>query len=332
MANENDYFKGKKVLITGATGLIGSWLVKSLMARKAEITCLVRDTVPDSMFFEEGLDKKVNVARGDVSELEEVERTINEYESQVVIHLGAQTIVGIANGSPLGTFNSNIRGTWNVLEACRLHDKTVKSIVVASSDKAYGEQKKLPYTEDSPLHGENPYDASKSCADLLAQSYGKTYGLPVGISRCGNFFGGGDLNFSRIVPNTIRSAYHDMPPTLRSDGTYIRDYIYVKDAVGAYEALAQKTEELGLRGEAFNFSNEAQLTVLEMVGKILKTMGKEKKLKPIVRNEARNEIRNQHLSAKKAREKLGWKSAWSIDDGLEETVAWYSEYFRRKEK
>lgn len=325
----SDYFDGKNILITGGTGFIGSWLVKSLIEKKAELTCLIRDSVPESMFFSGGLDSKVNIARGEIDDFSSVERTINEYESEIVIHLGAQAIVGIANNSPMGTFNSNIKGTWNVLEACRLHDKTINAIVVASSDKAYGDQKNLPYTEDSPLQGRNPYDASKSCTDLIAQSYGKTYDMPISISRCGNFFGGGDLNFSRIVPGTIKDAYQGKNPIIRSDGSYIRDYIYVKDAVSSYETLAEKTEEKNFHGEPFNFSNETQLTVLQMTEKILEKMNK-KDLKPIIKNEANAEIKNQHLSAKKAREVLGWKSEWGIDNGLDETIKWYTNYFDKK--
>lgn len=288
----------------------------------------VRDMVPSSWFFTGGYGQKATIVHGNLEDFHSIERTINEYEIEYVIHLGAQTIVGTANSSPLGTFYSNIAGTWNILEACRLHDKTIKSIVVASSDKAYGDQKKLPYTEDSPLQGKNPYDVSKSCADLLAQSYGKTYNLPIGISRCGNFFGGGDLNFSRIVPGTIRDLIQNTTPIIRSDGKSIRDYIYVKDAVDAYCVLAEKIESLRLHGDAFNFSNENQLTVLEMINKISKLMGKN--TKPIIKNEAHNEIKDQHLSAKKAKEILRWESKWSIDAGLVETITWYVDYFKKR--
>ncbi len=324
-----NYFNDKSVFITGASGLIGSWLVKDLLDKKAQITCLIRDYVPNSMFFSEGLDKKVNIARAELEDLYSIERIINEYEPEIVIHLGAQTIVGIANNSPMGTFNSNIKGTLNLLEACRLHDKTVKSVVVASSDKAYGEQKQLPYTEESPLLATNPYDVSKSCTDMLARSYALTYNLPITISRCGNFFGGGDLNFSRIVPGTVKNAYFGKNPIIRSNGKYIRDYIYVKDAVNAYLTLAEKTQTLSLRGEAFNFSNEVQLTVLELTNKILHLMNKEN-LKPIIKNEAKNEILNQHLSSKKAKKILDWESKWKIEDGLKETIDWYINYFKNR--
>ncbi|MBU0591471.1 GDP-mannose 4,6-dehydratase [Candidatus Micrarchaeota archaeon] len=328
MKNNKDYFDSKRILITGATGLIGPWLVEDLLNCGSDVTCLIRDHIPDSRFFTEKICDKVNLANGDLVDYPSVERVINEYEPEIVIHLGAQAIVGTAKRSPLGTFESNIKGTWNVLEACRVHDSLVKSIVVASSDKAYGDQEKLPYTEASPMMGTNPYDASKSCADLISQCYGKTYSLPLSISRCGNFFGGGDLNFSRIVPGTLKSAYADEAPTIRSDGTYIRDYIYVKDAVSAYKVLAKATAEKQFHGEAFNFSNEIQLTVLQMVGKILKACGKEN-LNPVVQNKATNEIKNQHLDASKAKKILGWKSEWGIDDGLKETAEWYHNYFSK---
>lgn len=326
---DKNYFNDKTVLITGATGFIGSWLVKELLSKEAKIVCLIRDIVPDSIFFSDSLDKKVIIARGELEELLDIERTINEYEPSVIIHLGAQTIVRTANNSPLGTFNSNVKGTWNLLEACRLHDKTIESIVVASSDKAYGDQEKLPYTEDSPLNATNPYDLSKACADMLSKSYGITYNLPVSISRCGNFFGGGDLNFSRIVPGTIKSAYFGKNPVIRSDGMYVRDYIYVKDAVDAYMCLAEKTKSLKLKGDSFNFSNEVQLTVIELTNKILELMNKSS-LKPEILNEAKNEIKNQHLSAEKAGKVLGWKSKWTVENGLKETIKWYEDYFNKK--
>ncbi len=324
----SDYFDRKKVLVSGASGFLGSWLVKELLAMKAEPTCLVRDRFSSSMFYRDGLYRNVTVAHADLTDYRSVERIVGEYEPEAVIHLGAQAIVGVANASPLGTFDTNIRGTWNLLEACRMHDRTVKSIVVASSDKAYGSQPVLPYSEDMPLRGQNPYDVSKSCADLLSQSYGHTYGLPVAISRCGNFYGGGDLNFSRIVPSTIRSAFHGEPPVIRSDGSFIRDYVYVEDAVSAYALLAEKTEEKGFRGEAFNFSTEERLSVLRIVEKILSLMGKDG-LRPVIKNQAANEIKEQHLNSAKARDVLGWKSQWPFEKGLKETIAWYGEYLSR---
>lgn len=323
------FYSGKSVLVTGATGLVGPYLVKELLASGASVTCLVRDLVPDSLFFAEGLDRKVNIARGEVEDYAEVERVVNEYEPEVAFHLGAQALVQRGVRSPVSTFRANIEGTWNILEACRTHDKLVSAVVIASSDKAYGEQKKLPYTEDSPLMGRFPYDVSKSCADLLGQSYGATYNMPVSISRCGNFFGGGDLNWSRIVPGTLKSAFANERPIIRSDGSYVRDYIYVKDAASAYMLLGEKTGAMKLRGEAFNFSNEQHLTVLELVKKILAAAGKPA-LKPDIKNEPLYEIKKQHLDASKARKTLGWKSEWGIDKGLKETADWYKSYFSRK--
>ncbi|MEK6979620.1 MAG: GDP-mannose 4,6-dehydratase [Candidatus Micrarchaeota archaeon] len=323
-----DYFSDKNVLITGATGLVGPYVVNALLdAGVQNAVCIVRDRVPDSIFFTEGAAKKCVLVSGELQDYFLLERVINEYEISNIIHLGAQAIVGTANRSPLATFESNIKGTWNVLEAARVHDKLVKSVVVASSDKAYGDQEKLPYTEESPLLATHPYDASKSCADILSTAYGKTYGLPVSISRCGNFFGGGDLNFNRIVPGTIRNAHFNKPPEIRGDGKAVRDYIYVKDAASAYLLLSEKTENAGLKGEAFNFSNEVQMNVLEMMNKILVLMGKTS-LKPIIMNNASGEIFKQHLSAEKARRILGWKSEWTVDSGLKETIEWYKKYFK----
>ena len=327
MAKKSSFWNERPVLLTGASGLVGSWLVEDLLSQGAQVVCLVRDRVPDSRFFSDGLDKKVTVASGSLEDRNACERVINEYEPATVFHLGAQTIVQTANRSPLHTFRANIEGTWNLLEACRTHGKSVEQIIVASSDKAYGEQKKLPYTEETPLQGKHPYDVSKSCVDLISQSYAATYSLPVAISRCGNFFGGGDLNFNRIVPGTIQSLLKNEPPVIRTDGKFVRDYIYVKDAVSAYLTLAEKYKP-ALCGEAFNFSNEAQMTTLEMVSLISKLM--KKNIAPNVQNNASGEIRNQHLSAKKAHEALGWKAAYGIEEGLAETIEWYSAYFGKK--
>jgi CDP-glucose 4,6-dehydratase len=286
----------------------------------------VRDMVPKSNLIRAGVYDEINVVRGCVEDFFTVERALNEYEVDTVFHLAAQTIVGIANSNPLSTFEANIKGTWCVLEACR-RVPAVRKIVIASSDKAYGDQEQLPYDEDSPLKGEHPYDVSKSCSDLLARSYHVTYKSPVCITRCGNFYGPGDLNFNRIVPGTIRHVFNNEPPTIRSDGTYIRDYFYVKDAALAYMYLAEKMEDSQIHGEAFNFSNELQIPVLELVQKILKLMGRTD-LKPVVLNQASNEIKHQYLAAGKAREMLGWKPSYNLDDALKETIAWYTEFFR----
>jgi len=256
-----------------------------------------------------------------------LQRAIVGYETDTVIHLGAQAIVGVAYRSPLRTYETNIRGTWNLLEACRLHSDIVKRVVVASSDKAYGGQPQLPYTEDMPLQGRQPYEVSKSCADAIAQAYFHSYGLPVVVARCGNIYGGGDLNWSRIVPGTIRSLYRGESPILRSDGNYIRDYVYVKDVSRAYLTLAENMDSPGVAGECFNFSPETQVTVLEIVHQIRKAM-KCEHIQPTIENTAKGEIRNQFLSSAKARRVLGWKPVYSLEEGLGETVVWYQDYFR----
>jgi CDP-glucose 4,6-dehydratase len=320
----SNFWSDRPVLVTGATGLLGSWLVPELIQRGALVTVLVRDLVPRSKLYEEKWQEQVNVVRGCIEDLAVLERTINEYEIDTVFHLAAQTIVGVANREPLATFEANIKGTWNILEACRRVGCTSR-IVVASSDKAYGDQEVLPYDENTPLQGEHPYDVSKSCADLISHTYYKSYNLPVCITRCGNFYGGGDLNFNRIVPDTIRSALQDKPVTIRSDGSYIRDYFYVKDGVLAYLHLAEQMDRKEIWGEAFNFSNELQITVLELVQNILSIIGKTH-LVPVILNQANNEIKHQYLSAEKARQLLGWRSHYSLEQGLKETIDWYEKF------
>ena len=323
----NKFWKNRNIFVTGCTGLLGSWLTKSLVERGANVTGLIRDLVPKSNLNWSGFNNKINIVRGEIEDYFLLERTINEYEVDTVFHLAAQTIVTIANRNPISTFESNIKGTWNMLEACR-RAPLVKRIIVASSDKAYGDQEKLPYDETAPLEGRHPYDVSKSCADLLCRAYFETYKLPVCVTRCGNFYGGGDLNFNRIVPGTIRSVVNKEPPVIRSDGALIRDYFYIEDAVEAYLLLAEKMEELRSQGEAFNFSNEIQVTVLELVEKILKIMKSD--LKPKVLGEATNEIKHQYLSAKKARETLNWKPKYTLEEGLRRTIKWYDEFFSEK--
>jgi len=321
-----DFWKNRNVFITGCTGLLGSHLTGKLVDRQANVVGLVRDLVPKSNLVQTGIYDRINIVRGCVEDFATVERALNEYEIDTVFHLAAQTIVGIANRNALSTFESNIKGTWCVLEACR-RVPIIKRIVLASSDKAYGEQERLPYDETSPLEGSHPYDVSKSCADLIAYAYYKTYKLPVCVTRCGNFYGPGDLNFNRIVPGTIRSVLNNEPPVIRSDGTFIRDYFYVKDAALAYMHLAEKMEDPKIHGEAFNFSNELQITVLELTNKILKLMGRTD-LKPVILNQAEHEIKHQYLSAKKAREMLRWKPKYDLDDALKETVEWYTKFLQ----
>ncbi|MGQ5111822.1 GDP-mannose 4,6-dehydratase [Bacillus halotolerans] len=320
------FWKNKNVFVTGCTGLLGSYLVKELIEQGANVTGLVRDHVPQSNLYQGEHVKKMNIVQGALEDLPVIERALGEYEIDTVFHLAAQAIVGVANRNPVSTFEANILGTWNVLEACRKHP-LIKRVIVASSDKAYGDQKNLPYDEDMPLQGKHPYDVSKSCADLISHTYFHTYGLPVCITRCGNLYGGGDLNFNRIIPQTIQLVLNGEAPEIRSDGTFVRDYFYIEDAVQAYLLLAEKMEEHNLAGEAFNFSNEIQLTVLELVEKILKKMNSN--LKPKVLNQGSNEIKHQYLSAEKARKLLNWTPAYTIDEGLEKTIAWYTEFFKK---
>ncbi|MDU5144068.1 MAG: GDP-mannose 4,6-dehydratase [Paenibacillus dendritiformis] len=316
---QQQFWKNKNVFVTGCTGFLGNHLVKELVDLGANVTGLVRDAVPLSNFYQGEQYKKVNLVQGSLENLNVLQRALGEYEIDTVFHIAAQAIVGVANRNPLSTFEANILGTWNILEACR--NSSVKRVVVASSDKAYGDQEHLPYDETMPLQGKHPYDVSKSCADLIAQSYYHTYKCPVCITRCGNLYGGGDLNFNRIIPQTIRSVINNEAPVIRSDGTFIRDYFYVEDAVQAYLLLAEKMDQLDLGGEAFNFSNEIQLTVLELVEKILQAMNSN--LRPVVLNQGNNEIKHQYLSAEKARNVLGWKPKYSIDEGLNRTILWY---------
>jgi len=320
----SEFWRDRSVLVTGCTGLLGNWLVAELLERGAWVTGLVRDLVPQSRLYAGDWYRQINVVRGCVEDLPTVERAINEYEIDTVFHLAAQTIVGVANREPLATFETNIKGTWNILEACR-RVGGVSRIVIASSDKAYGDQLVLPYSETTALQGQHPYDVSKSCADLISRTYHVSYGLPVCITRCGNFYGGGDLNFNRIVPSTIRSALQDKPVVIRSDGSFIRDYFYAKDGVLAYLHLAEQMDRQEILGEAFNFSNELQISVRGMVDHVLRLMDKTH-LEPVVLNRAKNEIKHQYLSADKARKMLGWESKYPLEEGLKETIEWYRNF------
>jgi CDP-glucose 4,6-dehydratase len=320
-------WQDRPILVTGATGLLGGWLVEALIKRGAAVVCVVRDGVPGSRFISARMIDEVTTCMGDVADQAFLERVLGEHEVATVFHLAAQTIVPIANRNPVSTFDSNIRGTWCLLEACR-RSPLVTEVLVASSDKAYGAQTILPYTEDTPLQGSSPYDVSKSCADLIAQSYAQTWDLPVCIARCGNFFGGGDLNFNRLVPGVIRALLRGQRPLIRSDGSYLRDYLHVEDGVSAYLAMAEALRrDSDLRGSAFNFSLERPLTVLEMVKEISAVMATD--ADPIVLNEASGEIRAQYLDARKAREELKWTPAVGLEEGLRRTVDWYTSYLAR---
>jgi CDP-glucose 4,6-dehydratase len=318
------FWQDRPTLVTGATGFLGGWLVPRLLDTGAEVVCLVRDWVPQSQLISGGLFERVKVIRGEVQDQALMERVLGEYEIDTVFHLAAQTIVGIANRNPVSTFASNIGGTWAVMEACR-RSPTVQQIVLASSDKAYGEHVGEPYKEEHSLQGRHPYDVSKSCADLIAQSYAITYGLPVAVTRCGNFFGGGDLNWNRLVPGTIRSIVRGQRPVIRSDGSYVRDYLYIEDAAEAYMLLAEKLAvNPELRGQAFNFSHNTTMSALELAQRILGLMGSDLALD--VRNEASNEIHYQHLDASKARRTLQWNPLFSLNTALQKTIAWYENF------
>jgi CDP-glucose 4,6-dehydratase len=322
------FWRDRPVLITGCTGLLGSWLTQALVEAKADVVGLIRDDVPQSQLACSGVIHNIRIARGDVTDYATMERVLNEYEIDTVFHLAAQTIVGIANRAPLSTFETNIRGTWTTLEAAR-RSPTVTRILVASSDKAYGTQPVLPYTEDMPLHGEHPYDVSKSAADLIAQTYAKTYDMPIVITRCANLYGGGDLNWNRLIPGTIRSALQGQAPVIRSDGTFVRDYLYVRDAVRAYLLLAQALDRPEIRGQAFNCSTDEPLSVLEMTQLILR-LSPHPQLEPIVLDEVKNEIKDQYLNSAKLHDALGWQPAWSREAAMVETMAWYAQYLGYK--
>jgi CDP-glucose 4,6-dehydratase len=320
------WWKEKRTFVTGATGVVGRNLVESLVRYGAEVVVLLRDWLPRDRFLGSWLDNNssVTLVRGELEDYDLVMRSLAEYETEYIFHLGAQTIVGVGNRSPRTTFQANIEGTWNLLEAARVlneYSADIRAICVASSDKAYGASKELPYREEMPLRGEHPYDVSKSCTDLIAQSYGKTYGLPVSVARMGNIYGPGDLNFNRIVPGTIRSILQGKAPEIRSDGTPVREYFYVADAVDAYLTMAEQYPAINLPGDAYNFSSGEKYTALDLVQEIIAIMGTD--LKPQIKNTSRHEIQDQYLSIEKAAELLGWHPKFTLKDGLSETIAWY---------
>lgn len=316
------YWADKRVAVTGATGMVGAWLVRRLVDEGASVVVLVRDADPQSELFRSGTINRTSVVNGHLEDYETLERLVNEHATDTVMHLGAQTIVETARRSPLQTLKSNVAGTWNVLEAARVHEALVRRVVVASSDKAYGAVQVLPYREDMPLRGSAPYEVSKSCADLIATSYATTYGIPAAVVRCGNIYGGGDLNWSRIVPGTVRSLLRGEQPVLRSDGTGLRDYLYVEDAVDAYLVAAKSLDEAVPPGAAFNISNERPVSTLDMYSAVCRaTVGEA--VEPKVLSQATDEIKDQYLDSSKARKTLNWKATWSLDAGLTETVSWY---------
>lgn len=317
----HDFWLDRSVFVTGATGFVGSWLVKKLLANGARVVTLVQESDPAA----DSYNSESATVFGDLEDYQKLEKAVSQYQPDVVFHLGAQAIVGEAQMQPLQTFETNVRGTYNLLEACRVHRNKVRRIVVASSDKAYGEHQNLPYTEDMGLRGRFPYEVSKTCADLISQTYYHSYGLPVVIARCGNIFGGGDLNWSRIVPGTIKSLLSGERPVIRSDGHFVRDYMYVEDVVEGYLCMAGKLDHPKTPGEAFNFCNEAPLSVLELVETIQDLMDCSH-IEPRILNHANGEIHSQYLSAAKARDFLGWKPQFDLRSGLAETIEWYREH------
>lgn len=323
---EKDFWRGKDVLITGYEGFVGSHLTKALLEQKARVCGLDILTYRKDTILYNDFDK-LNIIKGSVENYKLVSDIIKDNKIEFIFHLAAKSLVGEALRNPRGAFSTNIRGTWNILEAAR-QARTVKAIIIASSDKAYGIKNKLPYRENSSLTGCHPYDVSKSCADLLAHTYFHTYGLPVCVSRCGNIFGPGDFNFSRIVPATIKSIIMNKPLIIRSDGKFTRDYIYVEDIISSYLLLAQKMNNLRIYGEAFNFSNEKPISVLKLVKTIYKLCGKQPDYK--ILNQAKYEIRHQYLSSKKAKIILGWQARYTLDEGLKRTIEWYRDYFKEK--
>jgi CDP-glucose 4,6-dehydratase len=325
MIMRRDHWRDKPVFVTGATGFLGGWLVRELVERQARVIALVRDGAPQSCFARDGMANRVETVHGALADQALLRRTLCEYEISTVFHLGAQAIVGVARADPIGTLEANVAGTWNLLEAAR--HSPVQEVVVASSDKAYGPSRRLPYSETHPMEGRYPYDVSKSCVDLICRMYAETYGLPVCVTRCGNLFGGGDRNHRRTIPGVIMSTLRGERFVIRSDGHFVRDFLYVRDAVHAYltlaEAMAAGPE---LRGEAFNFSMEVRYTVLEIADQVLQLMGRPE-LRPIVQSIATDEIREQYMVANKARRVLGWSPKFTMQQGLQETIAWYTNEF-----
>lgn len=320
----NEFWRDKRVFVTGCSGLLGSWLTAELVNQQAHVVGLIRDRVAHSELARSGVIKQIDVVRGDVCDYELMERALAEYEIDTIFHLAAQTQVGIANRVPLPTFETNVKGTWVILEAAR-RNPTVQRIITASSDKAYGTHAELPYRESAPLQGEHPYDVSKSCADLISRSYAHTYGLPVTVTRCANLYGGGDLNWNRIVPGTIRSVLRGEAPIIRSDGTMRRDYIFIKDVVRGYLRVAENMHRPDVVGHAFNFGVDSPISVLEMANAII-SLSQRPDLQPVILDEVRNEIQDQYLCSELAGEVLGWKPIYSLEAGLAETMAWYREF------
>jgi CDP-glucose 4,6-dehydratase len=325
----DSFWQDRRVLVTGCNGFLGSWLTARLIDKRADVVGLVRDQVPHSELVRSGLLNKLYVVTGEVNDYALIERTLAEYEIDTIFHLAAQTIVTIANRAPLSTFETNIKGTWVMLEAAR-RNPTVSRVVIASSDKAYGTQAQLPYREDSPLVGRHPYDVSKSCADLIAQAYAYSYEMPIVVTRFANLYGGGDLNWNRIVPGTMRSVIRGERPIIRSDGTFRRDYLFVDDAVSGYMEVAQQIDRADIQGQAFNFGMDQPTTALEIVQTIL-SLSDRPDLEPVILDQAHNEIPDQYLASGKAHQLLGWRPRYSLREGLQKSYDWYRRFLAASE-
>lgn len=326
MTTELGSWVRQPVLVTGATGMVGSALCADLVARGATVVALVLDDDPQSELRRSGTWRRVHVIDGALEDRAAIERAVVVHGVATIFHLGAQTLVGAARHDPVGTFESNVRGTWNVLDVAHRHPDLVGAVVVASSDKAYGTSRDLPYLESHRMDGVQPYEVSKSCADLIARSYAATYGVPVRVARCGNIFGPGDLNWSRLVPGTVRSLLQDRKPVLRSDGTLVRDYLHVDDAVSGYLALADAAARPAGPDIAYNFSDERPLSVLEMYAAICEAVGKPG-TQPLIEHQAKDEIPAQYLDSTLVRDELGWRPAVGLRDGLRSTIEWYRNLF-----
>lgn len=312
------------VLVTGATGLLGGWLVRALRSRGAEVHCLIRDHGPAARLPVAGPGPETTTVHGGLNQTMLLERVLGEREIRTVFHLGAQTLVGAAKRNPVSTWDSNIRGTWSLLEACR-RSPAVQAIVVASSDKAYGDAEGAAYTEDMDLRPVSPYDVSKACADLISRSYAATWDLPVALTRCGNFYGGGDLNWSRLVPGTMRAVIRGLRPVIRSDGTPVRDFLHVDDAVSGYLALAERLRaDATIRGRAYNLSHEHPVMVRDVVELILALADCD--LEPLILDEAGDEIPFQALDTTRARTELAWSPSIDLAEGMARTLAWYRDH------
>ena len=320
----NQFWRDKRVFITGVTGLLGSWLAAELVQQEADIVGLIRDQVTQSPLIRSGVVNQITIVRGEVCDYNEIERILAEYEIDTIFHLAAQTQVGIANRVPMSTFETNIRGAWIILEAAR-RNPTIRRILVASSDKVYGLQDELPNREDAPLQAKYPYDVSKACADMIARTYAHIYDMPIAVTRFANLFGGGDINWNRLVPGTMRSVLRGERPIIRSDGTFKRDFTYVRDAVYGYLTLAEQIDRPDVRGEAFNFGLSNPVSVLDMINSIIK-LSACPDLKPIILDEVKHETQDQYLSSEKAARILQWQPQFTLEEGLRETMDWYRDY------